>query len=122
MSALHQHNLRTNEKDSPTQYPLEGTGRIAAKKGTVDTTSSGSEVDSLQDHTFESESPDQLQTFFNPETGATFTLTPRTSIYSDGRDAESEEMYPSDEPVLQKLVLVSQGHQDASQTTYVLKR
>ncbi len=91
-------------------------------KGTADTAGSVSEEDSLEDNTFEFGSPDQLQTFFDPKTGAKFTLTPGTSIYSDGRDTESENMHSSDEQVVEKVGDVSQGRRDAFQKTYILKQ
>ncbi|KAL9630372.1 MAG: hypothetical protein Q9164_006452 [Protoblastenia rupestris] len=111
-SALHQHALQANKKNSSMQHTLKGRGQVQSKQGAADIASNNSEVNSVEDDTFEFESPGHLKTFFDPKTGAKSILTPCTSVYSDGGDTKSENMYPSDEEAARKVVIVSQRCRD----------
>ena len=111
-SNLHQYTLQASKAGSFALHPSIGTHLVQNTQGITETASSSSSVVSRKEETFDSDFPARLQIFFDPETGASYTLTPRTSLHSDGGDPESEIMLPHGEKHAQEPVTVSEGHEE----------
>ena len=107
--ALHQFTLQASKVKTSADY-LSGVKNLGqSTQGITDTASSGSSVISSEYDATDFDISARLQTFFDPETGDTFTLTPRTSVHSDSGDPEGQTINLSGEEDPRILTNVSQN-------------